>query len=79
MADQNIILWIDGHCFDVTKYVSKHPGGIMILKKYHNRDATEVFNQIRGHHDAYVEDLLEKMEIIPIKDHPSCDSPNARR
>ena len=67
-----IILWIDGHRFDVTEYASKHPGGATILEKYHNKDATEAFNQIRGHHDAHVQELLETMERIPR------DSPLAR-
>jgi cytochrome b involved in lipid metabolism len=73
-----IIIQIDNHSFDVTEYATKHPGGAHVLRRYHNRDATEAFNQIRGHHDAYVEYLLEKMEILPIKDHPPCDSPIAR-
>ena len=62
---KKIILLIDGHSFDVTSYASQHPGGIKILEKYHNKDATQVFNEIRGHDETFVQDLLEKMEIKP--------------
>jgi cytochrome b involved in lipid metabolism len=77
-STQRIIIHIDNHSFDVTEYAKKHPGGANVLRKYHNCDATEAFNQVRGHHDAHVQDLLQQMEIIPIKDHPPSDSPIAR-
>jgi len=50
---QSIIIKIDDHWFDVTEYSNKHPGGKQVLMKYHMKDATEVFNEIRGHVEAY--------------------------
>jgi len=34
---------IDGVEYDVTEWKMKHPGGIEIMEKYHEKDATEVF------------------------------------
>lgn len=50
---QSICIKIDDHWFDVTEYSNKHPGGHQILIKYHLKDATEAFNEIRGHVEAY--------------------------
>lgn len=43
---------IDDHVFDLTSFLSKHPGGSIILLKYAGKDATDVFNEIPGHIDA---------------------------
>jgi stearoyl-CoA desaturase (delta-9 desaturase) len=56
----SVIIIIDGYKFDVTTYISTHPGGKYILRKYNNKDATEAFNNVRGHNDAYASSLLEK-------------------
>jgi cytochrome b involved in lipid metabolism len=61
----NIYVKIDNHWFDLTDYKT-HPGGQEILKKYHCRNATEFFNNIKGHHDTYVESILEKRVITNI-------------
>ena len=61
-----IIIIIDNHYFDVTDYASKHPGGSYIIKKYHLKDATTAFNEIRGHSDSYVDSILEKLCIGPV-------------
>jgi cytochrome b involved in lipid metabolism len=58
----NIYVKIDNHWFDLTVY-DTHPGGSGILKKYHCKDATEFFNNIKGHNDTYVESLLKKQVI----------------
>lgn len=60
--DKKIIIIIDGHKFDVSDYVSEHPGGA-ILKAYNGKDATQAFNNVRGHCDSYVYDLLDKFCI----------------
>jgi cytochrome b involved in lipid metabolism len=61
---EKIIVYIDDYKFDVTEYASKHPGGKRILKKYNNKDATEMFNDsTRGHMDEYVLELMQKMCI----------------
>ena len=60
MTNEHIILIIDDHYFDVTKYASSHPGGVRILKRYHLKDATDEFNSVKGHGDAYAIDELSK-------------------
>ncbi len=57
------IIIIDDNLFDVTKYKKIHPGGSKILEKYHNKDATEAFNNIRGHCDSYVLYILDQLHI----------------
>ena len=57
------IIIIDDNLFDVTKYKKNHPGGSKILEKYHNKDATEAFNNIRGHCDSYVLYILDQLHI----------------
>tara|TARA_Y100000389_G_C17422824_1_gene497749 strand:- start:1264 stop:1500 length:237 start_codon:yes stop_codon:yes gene_type:complete len=57
------IIIIDDNFFDVSKYKKFHPGGSKILEKYHNKDATEAFNNIRGHCDSYVLYILDQLHI----------------
>ncbi len=68
MVKKPIIIIIDDYYFDVTEYASKHPGGSKILQKFHLKDSTEQFNNIRGHSDSYVEDLLNQYCIGSVKD-----------
>ena len=68
MCEKIIIIIIDEHYFDVTKYVISHPGGKRILKKYHMKDATYEFNSIKGHGDAYAIYELAKYCIGNIHD-----------
>ena len=44
--------------FDVTEYLYKYPGGKNI-----NKDATEAFNEVRGHSEEYCLSLLDKFYI----------------
>ena len=60
---KKIIIIIDNYKFDVTEYAHNHPGGKKILEKYNNKDATNAFNNVRGHCDAYVLGLLDKLCI----------------
>jgi cytochrome b involved in lipid metabolism len=60
---EKIIIFIDDYKFDITEYAHKHPGGKKILKKYNNKDATNAFNNVRGHSDGYVLGLLDKFCI----------------
>jgi cytochrome b involved in lipid metabolism len=60
---ENIYVKIDNHWFDLTKYLD-HPGGKRILQKYHLKDATNAFNNIRGHSDGFALHLLEKYEVL---------------
>ena len=37
---------IDGHVYDVTNYVNKHPGGFLMMTRNAGKDVTAVFNRI---------------------------------
>ena len=58
-----IIIFIDDYKFDVTEYANTHPGGKKILQKYNGKDATQAFNDVRGHADGYILYLLDKFCI----------------
>ena len=55
---EKIYVKIDSHWFDLTAY-SNHPGGTAILRRYHLKDATEAFKEVKGHSDAYVDGCLD--------------------
>jgi cytochrome b involved in lipid metabolism len=63
LSEKRIVMMIDHHYFDVTDYADQHPGGRRILEKYHGKDATRAFEEIRGHGESIVTMWLEKMEI----------------
>lgn len=65
---EKTIIIIDDHYFDVTDYLKDHPGGQKILKKFHLKDATDAFNQIKGHGDEYAISLLDKYCIGKVSD-----------
>jgi cytochrome b involved in lipid metabolism len=60
--NDKIYVKIDNHWFDLTNY-KIHPGGTRILKKYHLKDASKIFNSIKGHNETFVEDKLYEFEI----------------
>lgn len=62
-----IIIIIDDYYFDLTIYANMHPGGRKILKKFHLKDATDKFNQIKGHGDSFVMSELDKYCIGQVK------------
>ena len=63
ISSNKIVIIIDNYKFDVTRFADKHPGGKQILQKYNNKDATNAFNEVRGHHDSYVLGLLDEFCI----------------
>ena len=63
VSGNKVIIVIDNHRFDVTGYMDQHPGGKKILQKFNNKDATDAFNEVRGHHDGYVLGLLDEFCI----------------
>ena len=67
MESDRIIIIIDNYMFDVTEYTNEHPGGKIIFQKYNGKDATNEFNNVKGHCDAYVYSLLEKYCIGKVK------------
>ena len=62
---QKIIIHIDNYKFDVTEYAKNHPCGYKILQKYNGKDATEAFNNVKGHMETTVLELLDKYCIGP--------------
>ena len=60
LKKDKIIIIIDNYKFDVTEFAKDHPGGIKILQEYHNKDATDAFNEIKGHCESVVVDILDK-------------------
>lgn len=60
--ENKIYVKIDNYWFDLTNY-NDHPGGYDIFTKYHLKDATEIFNNVRGHCDSYVIEKLKDYEI----------------
>jgi len=60
LKKEKIIIIIDDYKFDVTEFAKDHPGGSKILQKYHNKDATEAFNEVKGHCESVVVDVMEK-------------------
>jgi len=63
--NNKIYVQIDNTWFDLTSYTD-HPGGAHIFKRYHLKNATAAFNQIRGHGDSLVFSKLEELEIKDI-------------
>ena len=52
---------------DVKRNLKKHEKNVegvkKVLKKFNKKDTTEVFNQLRGHHDGYVLGLVDEFCI----------------
>jgi cytochrome b involved in lipid metabolism len=61
-VSNKIYVKIDNTWFDLTNYTD-HPGGTQIFKKYHLKDATKIFNKVKGHGDSLVFVKLEELEI----------------
>lgn len=55
---ESVWIIIDDYVFDVTSYMSKHPGGSQLFLKYAGTDCTKQFNDAK-HVDAfnYMDDL----------------------
>eukprot|EP00756_Hemistasia_phaeocysticola_P015748 Hpha_TRINITY_DN15431_c1_g6::TRINITY_DN15431_c1_g6_i1::g.174113::m.174113/K10226/FADS2; acyl-CoA 6-desaturase (Delta-6 desaturase) len=56
--DDKIVIGIKGKQLDVTEWASKHPGGNKVLRIFHNRDATEVFD---SYHSTSAHKTLDRM------------------
>ncbi|KAK2160272.1 hypothetical protein LSH36_137g06109 [Paralvinella palmiformis] len=56
-------LWlaIDGNVYDMTQYLSGHPGGLAMLKQA-GKDATSNFKLVSAHCTVtkYIEDVLDR-------------------
>lgn len=52
-TDKYVALIIDGFVYDVTSYLSEHPGGADILRSLNGRDATQQFRDAKHPEHAY--------------------------
>ena len=59
MEQEKIHIQIDGVWFDFTGF--KHPGGS--LKKYNDKDCTDIFNSIKEHNESFVDEILRQREM----------------
>lgn len=66
-TSKSVWIIIDDYVFDVTTYMSKHPGGSQLFLKYAGTDCTKQFNDAK-HLDAfhYMDDLC----LGKVKEHP---------
>ena len=51
VSEQDCILKIDGVRYNLTDWAKAHPGGVKILHKFHNKDASAAFHAA-GHSDS---------------------------
>jgi cytochrome b involved in lipid metabolism len=61
-TQDNCWIAIEGKVYNVTSFISGHPGGNKILQGC-GKDATEYFNGIREHMKAFVKALVQKMLV----------------
>ena len=43
-----VVIRVDDSWYDVTAWRRNHPGGVEIIDKFHNQDATEAFYSLHG-------------------------------
>jgi hypothetical protein len=61
--DDELWLAIDGFVYDVSSFLTKHPGGVAILQAYAGQDVSEVFWAQVVHHQPAVPAILERRLI----------------
>ena len=59
--DEDCILTIHGVRYDVSAWAKAHPGGVGVLKRYHNRDASEAFDDAA--HSGTAHDMLKEFIV----------------
>ncbi|KKA22184.1 hypothetical protein T310_3783 [Rasamsonia emersonii CBS 393.64] len=57
---------VNGHAYDVTDFLDKHPGGATVILKYGGKDATEEYNAI--HAEGTIEKYLPKEKHLGVVD-----------
>ncbi len=62
MGNKIVIVKIHNEYYDLTKFIYLHPGGIEIIKKYNNKDATEIF-EIYHKNNQIIKDIMQKYKI----------------
>lgn len=64
-ADQDCILEIDGQRYNLTKWAKAHPGGVNVLQKFHDKDASKAFHAADHSTAAYA--MLKDFWIGPVE------------
>ena len=49
--EEECVLHIDNESYNLTAWAKAHPGGVSVLRKYHNKDASKAFHAV-GHSSA---------------------------
>ena len=60
--EDECIITINGERYNMTGWANSHPGGASILRKFHGRDATRVFDTVGHSPEAHA--MLHKFRII---------------
>ena len=63
-AETNLpcLLTINGKTYDLAAWAKAHPGGVKVLHKFHNKDATKAFDAAGHSSKAY--EMLKEFEVI---------------
>ena len=62
-VDLPCLLTIHNKTYDLSKWAKAHPGGVKVLQKFHNKDATRAFDAA-GHSQAAYE-MLKDFLVVP--------------
>ena len=65
-VDEPCILTIDGIRYNMTAWAKAHPGGVKILMKFHNKDATKAFHA--ADHSKMAYEMLHQFAILESTD-----------
>lgn len=52
-SEEPCVLFIDGQAYNLTAWAKAHPGGVKVLRKFHNKDATKAFHAAAHSQAAY--------------------------
>ena len=68
-SNEDVLLIHDGKVFDVTDFLSKHPGGPEVLLEYKNRDVTAVMRGPEPHiHSEAAHSILRLLASSAVDD-----------
>jgi len=59
--DEPCIIIIDGLTLDVASWARSHPGGVAVLRKFHNKNATRDFRA--AHHSERARNLMKRFAV----------------
>lgn len=59
--DDNLWIVIDNNVYDVTQFLSEHPGGEEALLEFAGKDGTEAFDEVG--HSVEAKELMKKFKI----------------